>query len=63
MHNQTDRTNLPEHDGTSGREQAALRVGSGGNARSGASPDVSTFDQFVTSLQGDGTAKLHLFFC
>lgn len=43
MHNQTDRTNLPEPDGSAGREQAASRVGSGGDVRSGESPDVSTF--------------------
>ena len=41
MHSQTDHANRPMRAGHA--EKMASRVGSGGNARSGESPDASTF--------------------
>ena len=41
MHNQTDHANRPMRAGHA--EKMASRVGSGGNVRSGESPDTSTF--------------------
>lgn len=46
MHNQTDRANLPETDGSAGIEQPALRVGSGSSACAGESPAASTLRGF-----------------
>ena len=43
MHKQTGQMDAPETDGSAGVRKLALRLGSGGNVRSGESPDASTF--------------------
>jgi hypothetical protein len=45
MHSQTDQIDAPTTDGSAGARKLASRVGSGGDARSGESPDASTHFQ------------------